>query len=324
MGLYKLNVENGSIEKGVLQKAKTDSINYEKDFENWLENSPTVLLDDDAESTVIWIGRQVTAVVGDTDKYPDLIGIDSEGELVIVELKKGKTPREVIAQILEYATWGEALTYEDLNKMTQNYYKSKDETFDKSLLSLYREVFFPDVDSEVRIDFNRNQKLYIAAEEISPVVKQVATHIRNKYKVNIHCLEYEVLKTGNSDYFISTEKIVGYDEIKKTINDQEGNRWNEPIRVKTIVQDAVEKFVSHSSMKQFTPVEIINEILKVYPEFNKSTARCQIIQDCVNHTSRKHYPSGQQDLYFRLDKGTYRLYDKKTDGEWNWKGEKVE
>jgi hypothetical protein len=32
-----------------------------------------------------------------------LIGIDSAGDLLIVELKKGKTPREVVAQILEYA-----------------------------------------------------------------------------------------------------------------------------------------------------------------------------------------------------------------------------
>jgi hypothetical protein len=323
MGLYKLNVESGAIEKGVLQRAKTDSINYEKDFENWLENSPSVLLDDAAETTVIWIGRQVSTVVGDTDKYPDLIGIDSDGDLVIVELKKGKTPREVIAQILEYAAWGEALSYEDLDRMVKAYYKAKDENFDKSLHSLYREVFYPDADSEIKIDFNRNQKLYIVAEEISPVIKQVATHLRTRYKINIHCLEYEVLKTGDGDYFISTEKIVGYDEIKKSINEQEGNRWNEPVKVKTIVEEAVNKFVAHSAKGQFTPSDIINEILKVYPEFNKNTARCQIIQDCVNHTSRKHYPSGQRDLYFRLDKGTYRLYNKKTDGEWNWKGEKI-
>ncbi len=33
------------------------------------------------------------------------------------------------------------------------------------------------------------------------------------------------------------------------------------------------------------------------------------MQDCVNHPSRKHYPSGQTDRYFRIDTGVYRRYD---------------
>ncbi|WP_207641033.1 hypothetical protein [Desulfofalx alkaliphila] len=56
MGLYKLKYEKGQIELGILEKVETDSIGYEKDFENWLENRPSVLLDEE-ESTVLWIGR---------------------------------------------------------------------------------------------------------------------------------------------------------------------------------------------------------------------------------------------------------------------------
>ncbi|MEG3071468.1 MAG: hypothetical protein HQP61_10810 [Peptococcaceae bacterium] len=40
----------------------------------------------------MWIGRQVTAVVGDNNKYPDLISIDADSSLVIVELKKVEHP----------------------------------------------------------------------------------------------------------------------------------------------------------------------------------------------------------------------------------------
>lgn len=88
MGLFTLKVENGDISKAILEKTKTDSIDYEKDFENWLENSPNVLFEDDEMNSVIWIGRQPTAKVGESDKIPDLIGIDSTGDLVVVELKK--------------------------------------------------------------------------------------------------------------------------------------------------------------------------------------------------------------------------------------------
>jgi hypothetical protein len=86
-----LRTDNEELESGIMERAVSENIDYEKDFENWLENSPSVLLDDDEGSTVLWIGRQVTATVGDIGKYPDLLGIDANGDLV-VELKKGKTP----------------------------------------------------------------------------------------------------------------------------------------------------------------------------------------------------------------------------------------
>ena len=56
MGLYMLKIPSGDLSSGVLEKAKSDTVDYEKDFENWLENSPNVLLDED-EGSIIWIGR---------------------------------------------------------------------------------------------------------------------------------------------------------------------------------------------------------------------------------------------------------------------------
>lgn len=328
MGLYKLKTMDKKIESGILEKVKTDSIDYEKDFENWLENSPSVLLDDDAESTVLWIGRQVTASVGETDKYPDLIGIDASGDLVIVELKKGKTPREVVAQILEYAAWGSSLKYDDLNKLVNDYYRNDETMAGKSLLELYNEVFLPDNDEEAKVDFNKNQKLYIVAEQTSPIVKQVAMYLREKYRVNVFCMEYEVLKTQQGDYFISTEKIVGYDEVISTVNKNRitvasSIRWNEPIKIKVVISDAVNKIMKGKENSVFTPAEVYNELIQQYQDINQSSVRCQIIQDCVNHTSRKYYPSGQRDLYYRVDKGKYRLYNSEKDGKWDWEGKRL-
>lgn len=327
MGLYKLRKINQYNESGILEKIKTDSIDYEKDFENWLENSPFVLLDDDSESTVLWIGRQVNATVGDVGKYPDLIGIDSNGDLVIVELKKGKTPREVIAQILEYASWGAALRYDDLNAIAQNYYSKDKDLFGKTLEEIFTNVFFPESEEDHKIQFNLNQKLFIVAEEVSPIVKQVASHLRSKYKVNIYCMEYEVLKTQQGEFFISTEKILGYDEITNATiiskNTNMNDRWNEPVKIKTVIINAVNKVTEGRKESIFTTSDIYNELIKEYPEIKKNTVGCQIIQDCVNHTSRKHYPSGQRDLYFRIDKGKFRLYDMETDGKWDWQGNKI-
>ncbi len=316
MGLFKLRFDD-SIDHGVLVNTQREKIDYEESFENWLENSPNFLFSDEG-NTVLWIGRQASAKVGDTDKYPDLIGVDSFGDLIIVELKKGKTPREVIAQILEYNCWASNLKYDDLNQIYLNYSKN---SLKKNLLDAYNEIFSFDDIVNKDIEFNRNQKLFIIAEEISSTVHEVSSFLRQKYKIDLSCLEYKVLKASNSEYIISTERVVGFDNFQESaiVN----TVWNEPIKVKKVVENAVYKFTLKNQDKVFTPRDIYSEIVKEYPKFKRNTLNCQIIADCVNHTSRKHYPSGQQDLYYRIADGQYRLYNKDCDGYWDSEGKRV-
>lgn len=315
------------IEEGIVEKVKSDSIDYECYFESWLENSPSLLFDnEDDGNTVLWIGRQVTANVGDVGKFPDLIGIDASGDLVIVELKKGKTPREVIAQILEYASWGSLLSYNDLDDLTRSYYANDTNNSGKSLEELFQEVFNIEDDINKEDDFNRKQKLYIVAEEVSPIVRQVSEHLRDTYKVNINHLEYQVLRTKEGEYLLSVEKTLGFDinrnnSIKSGIN-VSTTGWNGSEKVKDIIYREVMDFTKGNKTVTFAPKDIIKSLIDKYPNVNKTTVRCQLIMDCVNHTSRKHYPSGQQDYYF-LDNSSYRLYDSDKDGKWDWEGKSI-
>lgn len=328
MGLYKLSTKKSEdISSGILEKVNIGNVDYEKDFENWLENSPNVLFEEEEGNTVIWIGRQVRASVGNISKYPDLMGIDSSGDIVIVELKKGKTPREVIAQALEYSSWASKLSYQELNDIFLEYNRLANKKEQADLITTYKEVFYPDLQEEINIEINKNQKIYIVAEEITPTVKQVSGYLRNTFGMEIYCLEYKVYKSEQGEYIISTEKIGSLEDLgrKKNIKSNSNNidRWNKPIKVKDAIYQAVVKFTNSDVSNVFSPAEIYKELIKEYPDINQSTVRCQLIADCVNHTSRKHYPSGQQDLYFNLEKGKYRLYDKQSDGNWNWEGKSV-
>jgi RecB family endonuclease NucS len=46
------------------------------------------------------IGRQVYTDFG---KYIDLLAVDATGSIIVIELKKHKTPRDVVAQSIDYA-----------------------------------------------------------------------------------------------------------------------------------------------------------------------------------------------------------------------------
>ena len=324
MGLYQLKNINSNLEDGITESIKAENIDYERYFESWLENNPSLLLDEeDDATTILWIGRQTSVSVGDRTKFPDLLGINSKGDLVIVELKKDKTPRDIIAQILEYASWGYALKYEELNELAKAYYFNNINHSGKELSDIFTEVF--NFDNETRIAFNCKQKLYLVAEKVSPIVRQVSEYLRGVYKIDINHLEYQVMRTKQNEWFINVDKSFGY-EIESPLKSYEStnqSNWNQGVKVKDLTCNAVKTYLEKTKKIYFTPINIINEISAKYKNVNATTVRCQLTADCVNHSSRKHYPSGQLDLYFRESDGKYRLYNKNNDGAWDYQGNKL-
>ena len=82
--------------------------------------------------------------------------------------------------------------------------------------------------------------------------------------------------------------------------------------VKQVVWESIRGFTKNDTTKIFSQKDICQIVLNKYPNFNKSTVGCQIISDSVNHTSRHHYPGGE-DRYWWNEKGKYKLYDPTTD-----------
>ncbi len=50
-----------------------------------------------------------------------LLAIDPNGDLVLIELKRHKTPREIVAQAIDYAAWVEKLTSDKIAQIYQRY-----------------------------------------------------------------------------------------------------------------------------------------------------------------------------------------------------------
>lgn len=51
----------------------------------------------------------------------DLLAIAPDGSLVLIELKRNRTPREVVAQALDYAVWVEKLRAEDIDSIYRRF-----------------------------------------------------------------------------------------------------------------------------------------------------------------------------------------------------------
>lgn len=303
MPIFKLKKENNSIENAVLVSASKTGPELEKHLEGWLENSPWAI----AQEPLLIIGRQITAM---TDEYgtifPDLLGIDKEGNLVIIELKKGRTPREVIAQLLEYAAWANDLSDEKIYEIAASY--SRSINIEKDIEALFLETF--EIDEIPSL--NQRLRLFVAAEEISPAVAKVCRFLRQVHGVDVNCIQFNIFQTESGEVLVNSESFVGREDVvapKKTAASQ---RWAGEKPVKQVVWESVQEFTKGDVKQIFSPKDICQIILEKYPHFNKSTVGCQIISDSVNHTSRHHYPGGE-DRYWWKEKGKYKLFDPTTD-----------
>ena len=78
----------------------------EKDLHAFLAKDPSLL----GERLLI-IGSEVPTPYG---KRLDLLAIDADGNLHLLELKRDKTPREVVAQVLDYGSWASTLSRDDI------------------------------------------------------------------------------------------------------------------------------------------------------------------------------------------------------------------
>ena len=73
-------------------------LDLEVRIENWIKHDVALINND-----LLIIGQQVPTGYGG---FIDLLSIDPVGNLVILELKKDKTSRETVAQVLDYASMG--------------------------------------------------------------------------------------------------------------------------------------------------------------------------------------------------------------------------
>lgn len=173
-------------------------------LEDWLENNP----DDIVESgELLIVGRQVITNLG---SFIDLLAIDKNGDVVVIELKRNRTPRDTIAQSLEYASFIEKLGYEQLEDILRSY------TGDESLnLAQYHRDYFS-LSSDEAIVFNHDQRIVIVGQKIMPEIRQTSLFLRKK-GIRVTCLEFTFFKSNDGLRLLTTDIVIGKepDIIKK-------------------------------------------------------------------------------------------------------------
>lgn len=135
---------------------------------------------------LLQIGRQV---ITDFGKRIDLLAIDNQGDLHVIELKRDRTPREVVAQTLEYGFWVQGLSFEAIRELYATHHQGDD--FDSAFTTHF--------ESDLPEAINTGHHLAVVAAGIDLSTEQIVEYVRG-YGVPINVLFFEYLQDGDREY----------------------------------------------------------------------------------------------------------------------------
>jgi uncharacterized protein YeaO (DUF488 family) len=160
------------------QRLRPSKLSSEKALEDFIAQDPEIL-----SPNWMLIGRQVQT---DYRGFVDLIALQPDGTPVIIELKKDRTPREVLAQTLDYASWVEELTPGRLQTMYERFTGNAQ----SNLNADFEKRFGSELQEEA---LGRDHLMVIVATELDNSTERIVKFLA-KRNLNINVLFFQVFE----------------------------------------------------------------------------------------------------------------------------------
>lgn len=148
---------------------KEESFISEQNLEDYICNNPEILGD------IYIIKRQVRLNSG--ADIPDIIGVDNDGNIVLIEIKNKTIDEQIISQVLRYAIWAD--------------------TNPDSIKSLWLEC--QDRPDELEIDWANNEVRILI---IGPQIKSNVSTYAGKIEYDVELLEVKLLRQPDREYVL--------------------------------------------------------------------------------------------------------------------------
>jgi hypothetical protein len=184
----------------------------ERALEDMIVAAPRILSDE-------WmlIGRQEDTGFGGRI---DLLAVAPDGSLVLIELKRNRTPREVVAQAIDYAVWVEGLKAEDIAAVYGRFAPGRELSAD------FRARFGQPLDEEA---LNQSHQIIIVAASLDASSERIVGYLNDRdIAINVLCFQVFAL---DDQQLISRSWLLDpvHTQVSATItskSDREREPWN--------------------------------------------------------------------------------------------------
>ena len=161
------------------------------------------------------IGRQVRTTHGG---FIDLLALNQDGQLIVIELKRNMTPREVVAQAIDYASWVQDLAADEIASIYNRF------TNGASLGEAFQLRFGLPLDEE---QLNGSHQIVIVASSLDLSTERIVNYL-NKMDIAINVIFFQVFQDGNNQYLSRAWLIDPVETESKATAGPAGERgeWN--------------------------------------------------------------------------------------------------
>jgi uncharacterized protein YeaO (DUF488 family) len=176
----------------------TSRLPSEQKLEEMIVNDLSIL-----SSEWMLIGRQEPTNHGGR---LDLLAIAPDGSLVLVEIKREKTPREIVAQAIDYASWVEELTSDKIAEIYQRFSKGSnlDEAFQKR--------FGTELDEET---LNQSHQIVLVASQLDDASERIINYLNDR-DIAINVVSFQVFQNG-SEQLLSRAWLIDPGETQANV-----------------------------------------------------------------------------------------------------------
>lgn len=185
------------IESEDLFRLEERELSSEKSLENYLIRSDGTEI---GGVEVLYVDQQGSPGEGGIF---DIIGIDEQGDVVIIELKRGQSPRDIVAQALEYAA---SIRNEDYEQLASRY-REFIEDDEASLREKHTEFFDRDDNPLSEREYNTDQRLLLVGGEFSDLSLDMADFLR-EHGIDVICVTYSSFTKEEEDLRLLTTESV--------------------------------------------------------------------------------------------------------------------
>ena len=160
------------------------------DLEAWIASDASIV-----RPGLHILGRQVATRSGPLD----LLAIDRSGDLVVIELKRDRLPREVLAQAIDYAADVATWPLEKVGEVCAKYTGESLEDFFSSA--------FPDVDPE-SVTINEQQRIVLVGFTAETSLERMIEWLSDNYGVSINAVLLKYVRTSDGAELLTRTAVI--------------------------------------------------------------------------------------------------------------------
>jgi len=195
--MYKVDRNKKELIKMEMTTFFNEKLKERYDIQEWVEKKPEII-----EENLLIIGKEVPLP---SDIRIDLLAIDKKSNLVIIELKRDDSGRNVDWQAIKYASYCSNFTPTEIFRQYAEYLGTTEDEAETLI-----EKF---IEAENFEELNKNQRIILVSKEFHSDVISAVLWLRD-YGIEVSCVRFTPYLDEIGNLFISPNKIIPLPEAE--------------------------------------------------------------------------------------------------------------